>query len=180
MVPCVYKTRVRLRSEQDWEIISAPERKLASIDVLVKNITRQALGNESVESIGPMRNIRILWGNRSYSRDEYYNSFLEEILEGQTNSKRKKNKKTTVAWQIRLWLWLCVLLHGCKATHLNACQRIYPFHSMIYVLWLALWVALTILLHHTAWPSMCLLASLQPRKRCNISHLHKVTWRCLD
>lgn len=104
--PLCYKTRLRLRSEQVWEIILAPEKELASIDVLVKHITHQALGNASVDSIGPMRDIRILWGNRSKTRDEYYNSPLKEILQGQTKNKRKmKQLHDKTGCGGAMWLW---------------------------------------------------------------------------
>lgn len=76
MVPSVYKTGVRLRSEQDWEIIWAPEKEVAGIDAAVKNFSHQTLGKESAESSGPVKNAHVFWQNRCCTKDEYYNSCL--------------------------------------------------------------------------------------------------------
>lgn len=55
MAPSVYKKRVRLRSEQEREIIPAPDGEVADIDAPVKDDARQTLGKESA---APMRDVQ--------------------------------------------------------------------------------------------------------------------------
>lgn len=146
MVLAVHKTRVRLRSEQAWEIISGrwpvlmPQWKIYSLP--------SARGSEDCWELGPLEKYLMLFANRCCLRYEYCNEFLDEILKGRvvwrcemTNSRRK----------------------NCTATHLDWGQRknldnLFPFYSDIWPLAGTMggsywdWVWLVESLWSSVWP----------------------------